>query len=56
MFENSDMRTCRRHLSNHFGSDAAEHLKSKNTGLPEEMGICLHSGAILSILAHTNTS
>ncbi len=43
------------HLSKHFGSDV-EHLKSKNTCLPEEMGICLHSGTILSILAETNTS
>jgi len=55
VFENSDMWTCRRHLSKHFGSDA-KHLKSKNTRLPEVMGLCFHSATILSILARTNTS
>ncbi len=48
------MQTCQRHLSKLFVSDA-EHLKSKNTCLPEEMETCLHSATILSILAHTNT-
>ncbi len=40
---------------NTFGSDA-KHLKSKNTSLPEVMGLCFHSATILSILARTNTS
>ncbi len=49
------MRTCRRHRSKHFGTDA-EHLKSKTTRLFEGMEIYLHSANILSILAHTSTS
>ena len=55
IFENGQIWTCWRHLSKQF-CPGAEHLKVKKRVYLREMGIHLHSTAIIYILAHVSTS